>query len=152
MNRVEAEGLLADALRRIRHPQKNANGGAYQAGGAYWRLAKVLREYLEPALPSIEGQAHADHIFKHHGRIQLPAPENTVQQDILRLLSEKGPLSQHSISGYFKNGRTPAAKAALGMLLRQRKVTIVWHPSAPRHVFVRSDVLPELIRKGWVEA
>lgn len=69
MERAEAVQLVEEALARIRAPGANANGGNEQVGGAYWRLAKVLSQYLEPALDQQEGHEHAEFIRATHGRL-----------------------------------------------------------------------------------
>ena len=69
MERETAVALLEEALWRIKHPSRNGHGGPMQSGGAYWRLAKVLREFLEPRLKSDGGEEDAERILKIHGRI-----------------------------------------------------------------------------------
>ena len=36
-------------------------------GGAYWRLAVVLKDFLQPTLENVETKAHADFIKQTHG-------------------------------------------------------------------------------------
>ena len=70
MNKSEKETVLAlleEAADRIKNPRPNNNGGNMQVGGAYWRLATVLKEYLEPMLEQQEGKKHADFIKLTHG-------------------------------------------------------------------------------------
>lgn len=79
MNRIDAAVLVREAAIRLDSPQKNYLGGLFHAGGAYWRLAKVLNEFPEPILASVEGQERADFLIETHGRITrenatYPAP------------------------------------------------------------------------------
>ena len=60
--------LLNEALTRIKDEPKNAIGG-WQCGAAYWRLAAVLRGYLEPRLIKEEGKEHAEFIINAHGKL-----------------------------------------------------------------------------------
>lgn len=69
MERADAIQLLEEALARIRAPRANANGGNEQVGGAYWRLAKVLSQYLDPKLEQEEGHEHAEFIRAMHGQL-----------------------------------------------------------------------------------
>jgi len=59
MKREEAIQLLREALGRLERPSTNANGGAIMIGGVYWRLATVLREYVDKELDDHEGATHA---------------------------------------------------------------------------------------------
>lgn len=72
VDQATAVQLLQEALRRIEYPLPNYHGGNMQVGGAYWRLARVLNEYLGPMLTSQEGGQHAAFILKTHGEIQRP--------------------------------------------------------------------------------
>lgn len=67
--RSEAVELLQQAMHRIKHPARNARGGTVQVGGAYWRLARVMKWYLEPRLVDQEGTEHAEFLLKTHGRV-----------------------------------------------------------------------------------
>lgn len=69
MTREDAISFLEGAISRIENHNGNANGGDEQTGGAYWRLARVLKDYLEPRLDEQEGKEHADFIRKNHGVI-----------------------------------------------------------------------------------
>lgn len=73
MTRQNAIGLLEEALRRLAHPSPNANGASEQTGGAYWRLAQVMTDYLEPRLVTNEGAEHAQHLIATHGRVRKDA-------------------------------------------------------------------------------
>lgn len=64
MDREEACQLVREALDRIASPSANANGGDMQVGGAYWRLTKVLNNFLLPQLMLQEGQHHATHLLE----------------------------------------------------------------------------------------
>ena len=64
IERNEAIQLMEEALSRIKHPS-----GREQTGGAYWRLAVVLGDYLSPRLEANEGKQHADFIRETHGVI-----------------------------------------------------------------------------------
>ena len=48
IERNEAIQLMEEALSRIKHPS-----GREQTGGAYWRLAVVLGDYLSPDRKSV---------------------------------------------------------------------------------------------------
>jgi hypothetical protein len=84
MTRDEAICLLREALTRIEHPQENANGGPEQTGGAYWRLAKVISEYLAPNLQANEGEEHASHLQKQHSIMTLNPIDPVAFDDFLR--------------------------------------------------------------------
>lgn len=71
MEKSHAIELLEEALTRIKSPKPNSRGSDFQAGGAYWRLAKVLGEYVLPALGQCEGQEHANFLLHVHH----PVPE-----------------------------------------------------------------------------
>ena len=79
MDKEMALAMILEATDRIKTPRENANGGGMQVGGAYWRLAKVLRFYLEPMLEIHEGK-HAESILRIHGSVrpldlpQCPSP------------------------------------------------------------------------------
>ena len=66
MNRQEAIILLREALDRLERPSQNANGGEIMMGGVYWRLATVMREYVDKELDTHEGAEHAAHIRGAH--------------------------------------------------------------------------------------
>lgn len=72
MSRGDAINLLEEAIAKLKHDHPNANGGSWQAGGAYWRVAKVLGQCLAPALDEVEGKHHADHLRASHGVIVRP--------------------------------------------------------------------------------
>lgn len=72
MTKAEAIKLLEEATSRLKHDHQNANGGSWQAGGAYWRLAKVLRCCLAPVLDEVEGKEHADFLRATHGILVKP--------------------------------------------------------------------------------
>lgn len=72
MSREEAVALLEQALARIKHPQENAHGGEMQASGAYWRLARVLSDYLLPAMQEVHPAEHVHFITMTHGTLQKP--------------------------------------------------------------------------------
>jgi len=71
MHRREAIMLLEQALERIRNspPTPSADVGSWQAGGAYWRLAKVLGYCLDPVLEGVEGKEHANFLRATHGAL-----------------------------------------------------------------------------------
>lgn len=58
----QAIGYLQDALHRIERPSPNANGYPMQAGGAWWRLQKVMA-WLAPHVE----KAGDTHVFAVHG-------------------------------------------------------------------------------------
>lgn len=60
----EAIILLEEALMRIKKPQTNANGYPMQAGGAWWRLQKVM-VWLAPHVTA----AKDEHVFDMHGHL-----------------------------------------------------------------------------------
>jgi len=66
MMSYEAVSLLEGALHRIKKKPPNHSGNGWQAGGAYWRIAKVLR-YLDKELERQEGKKHAEFLRKTHG-------------------------------------------------------------------------------------
>lgn len=57
-----AVDLLKEALQRIEHPSPNANTYPMQAGGAWWRLQKVMG-WLAPHVE----KAGDTHVFATHG-------------------------------------------------------------------------------------
>jgi hypothetical protein len=61
--------LLEEALARIQHKPPNHGHRGWQCGGAYWRLAQVLKYYLEPQLAEQEGEQHAAFLIKTHGQV-----------------------------------------------------------------------------------
>ena len=63
----EAVDLVEQALLRLKNPGKNANGGNIQLGGIYWRLAKVLDQFVNRNIVEQEGESHALFIRKTHG-------------------------------------------------------------------------------------
>ena len=70
MTRSEAVQLLQEAIDRIRRPVKNYSGGAWQAGGCYWRMMKVLHDFVVPGLVEEE---HG-HRFVLAERFGVPLP------------------------------------------------------------------------------
>lgn len=70
-SRTDAAIMLREAYRRLNTPEKNFHGGDFQAGGAYWRLARVLREFLEPELLRQEGAKRAASLIATHGRVLI---------------------------------------------------------------------------------
>lgn len=75
MERQEAVKLLEEALGRLKKPSPNANGGSFQCGGAYWRIAKVLG-YLATRLDDEEGKKHGEFIRKTHGVLAVNKGES----------------------------------------------------------------------------
>lgn len=65
---------VEEALSRLKNPSKNANGGDFLAGGAYWRLTEVIK-YLDEVLDDVEGDKHAAFLRKTHGVIREPSAE-----------------------------------------------------------------------------
>lgn len=41
-----------------------------QLGGVYWRLSKVLRQYVDPQLDDVEGVRHAAYVRRSHGVVR----------------------------------------------------------------------------------
>lgn len=72
LTQEQAIVLIEEALSRLKRPQPNANGGAIQLGGVYWRLVKALTEFVDQYLDMVEGQSHADFIRANHGHYVLP--------------------------------------------------------------------------------
>ena len=64
----EVTTLLKEALSRIERPSGNANGGNWQAGGAYWRLAKAIK-FIDNAMDHVEGKEHAKFIRENHWQL-----------------------------------------------------------------------------------
>lgn len=77
----EARQLLAEAWIRMDRPQPNAHGGAFQAGGVYWRLANVLK-WLESKLPTLEGPKHAAFVIATNGRLVTGTSATTPADEI----------------------------------------------------------------------
>jgi len=73
MNADEAIKLLNEALARIVHPRENFHGKPMQMGGVYWRLASVLRQFVDVNLDRMEGTVKAEALRDQHGRIVLSA-------------------------------------------------------------------------------
>lgn len=79
-SRTDAAIMLREAYKRLDTPQKNFHGGEFQAGGAYWRTARVLREFLEPELVRQEGAEHAAFVIATHGRVLIAdGPEKPLE-------------------------------------------------------------------------
>lgn len=68
----EAVGLMREALMRIEHPAGNAQGGEMQVSGAYWRVARVISEFLLPRMKKEHGAAHFEHMVATHGHFKKP--------------------------------------------------------------------------------
>jgi len=81
MEKAEAIKLVEEALHRMKHEPQNCKGTGWQCGGAYWRLAQAIRNYLEPILEEQEGKAHADFILETHGRVVVPETEERASND-----------------------------------------------------------------------
>lgn len=79
------EQLLEEALWRIKLKPANAGGRGWQVGGAYWRVATVLREYLEPLLDANE-KDHANFIREVHAPSDLKPSERI--EEIAKRVSE----------------------------------------------------------------
>lgn len=69
MDKQQAINLLQEALNRLENPSGNANGGDIQLGGVYWRLAKVLNDYVDVNMGEQEGCKHAKFIRYSYGAI-----------------------------------------------------------------------------------
>lgn len=63
ISREESIALIEQALVRIKKPTSNASGMPIQIGGATWRLAKVLNDYLKPNVELYE-KDNSENIFK----------------------------------------------------------------------------------------
>lgn len=72
MDKKDALLLLDQAIYRIKHEPRNHGNRGWQCGGAYWRLADVLKQYLEPRLAQEEGDKHAEFLIGGHGKILIP--------------------------------------------------------------------------------
>jgi hypothetical protein len=72
MTAEQATELVKSALARIERPQPNAQGGTMQVSAAYWRLSKVMTDFLMPRLEQEHGKEHAHSILTGHGQIHKP--------------------------------------------------------------------------------
>lgn len=63
--------LVEQALHRLKNNYGNANGGAWQAGGAYWRLCKAV-EWIDSQLEAIEGKEHSEFLRQNHEKRLIP--------------------------------------------------------------------------------
>lgn len=72
MTAEQATHLLQSALYRIERPSPNAQGGTMQVSAAYWRLSKVMTDFLMPRLEKEHGKEHAHFILAGHGQIHKP--------------------------------------------------------------------------------
>ena len=92
MELKEAVQLMREASSRIENPSINSNGKKQQLGGAYWRLQKVVNEFLEPRLEDCEGLTHAEFLRKNHEK------ENKPQEIELITIKEVGRITTFSTS------------------------------------------------------
>jgi hypothetical protein len=76
MSKEEATQLLVEALDRVRRPTKNYYGGDWQSGGCYWRLMKVLYEYVMPSLAN-----EKTHMFELFERFGMPVEFHRLNDD-----------------------------------------------------------------------
>ena len=130
MSRAQAIQLLEEALDRLRQPQLNSSGGAWQAGGCYWRLMRVLADYVAPLLYEVEGITNAERLRASHG---VPAPvsmqpdsiEKTSPDRLLRLpeVESKVGLRKSCIYDAVKRGAFPEP-------IQLSRRAVVWQASA----------------------
>lgn len=69
MKKQEAVKLLKEAIDRIENPKENADGGEWQAAGCYWRLAKVISEFVAPEMIRNQSPKQYWEVLKVHGAI-----------------------------------------------------------------------------------
>jgi len=69
MSKEDALQLLRQATWRIDKGIENDSGTGWRCGEAFERLAKVLKQYLEPQLDEQEGKEEADKVRRKHGVI-----------------------------------------------------------------------------------
>jgi len=69
MDKDEAVLLLRQAIWRIDTRMENDSGKGWRCGEAFDRLARVLKQYLEPQLDEQEGKEEADKVRRKHGVI-----------------------------------------------------------------------------------
>lgn len=121
MERAEAVKLLDEAAARLRKPSRNANGGAVQIGGCFWRLSNVLSYYVEPLLDAEEGVTHAAWLRANHGLVQ-PVSANAPAIRLAAALqrAECAAHRGHRITGYASHaGASDAYRHALHLLLQE---------------------------------
>lgn len=69
MEKQEAVKLLKEAIDRLENQKTNADGGEWQAAGCYWRLSKVLREFVVQEMIKHQSPKQCWAIFQHHGAV-----------------------------------------------------------------------------------
>lgn len=81
ISREESIALIEQALVRLKKPTSNASGMPIQIGGATWRLAKVLNDYLKPNVELYE-KDNSENIFRHTEKKEMENQEfDTTEHD-----------------------------------------------------------------------